>query len=68
MATEKDQCPATIVFRDDYDCTFHCEKEEGHAGKHAETGVQFGVRPYALEWEGDARDEGELGFMHGDGQ
>jgi hypothetical protein len=50
------KCNAVIKFGDDYgdnDCTFHCELEEGHEGKHLETGTVRGTIPYSLTWEGN---------------
>jgi hypothetical protein len=49
------RCNAIISFGDDYgdnDCTFHCELEEGHDGKHLETGTIRKRMPYTLTWEG----------------
>jgi hypothetical protein len=54
-------CNARIVFGDDHgdnETTFHCKLEEGHEGKHQETGEMYG-QPYMLTWEGDDKDDDE---------
>jgi len=56
------KCKAIIQFGDDYadNCsTFHCQLEEGHEGKHRESGdMGYGVSPipYLLEWEGSSEE------------
>ena len=49
------QCKATIQFGDDHGdnhCTFHCQREEGHKGKHQEKSILYDQFPYTLEWMG----------------
>lgn len=61
MANDKvAQCGATIPFGDDEgdnDITFRCQRAKGHDGKHRERGKIHPRYPYALEWDGDLRDE-----------
>ena len=50
------KCGNVMIFGDDYgdnNCTFHCDLEKGHDGKHSETGVIRKKFPYTLTWEGD---------------
>ena len=62
MSEEKATCEATIEFGDDWGdniTTFHCKKEPGHVGFHAESGdMGYGVmdHPYALTWEGSTNE------------
>lgn len=49
-------CKAIMEFGDDFgdnSCTFHCQLEEGHPGKHREEGAMYDKHPYCLEWEAD---------------
>jgi len=56
----KQPCGVAIIFGDDFadnTCTFYCELEGGHKGKHLETGNRGDEKkpiPYRLEWEGDS--------------
>ena len=63
--TNDNICKSTIVFGDDYgdnNCTFHCQLELGHPGKHQENGNMYWEQPYTLLWEHDYIDPfGKLG-------
>jgi hypothetical protein len=58
----KQPCGVSIIFGDDFadnECTFHCELEKGHIGKHIEKGDMGDKKkpiPYKLEWEGNSED------------
>jgi len=59
---DKDKCKSKIVFGDDFgdnDCTFHCQLEKNHKGKHRETGT-MSEQKYILEWEGEHKSWEEL--------
>lgn len=47
------KCKSTMEFGDDLgdnSCTFHCQLESGHEGRHKESGVLY-KRPYSVEWK-----------------
>ena len=52
------KCKSKIEFGDDFgdnECTFHCQLEKGHTGKHQEKGVATDWQPprpaYKLTWD-----------------
>ena len=48
---EKKQCEASITFLNDSGrIVFKCEKEQGHKGKHQNSGVTFNSK-FILTWE-----------------
>ena len=49
---EKKQCEASIIFSDDSGTgvIFKCEKEQGHRGKHQNSGVTYDSK-FVLTWE-----------------
>lgn len=58
----KQPCGVEIKFGDNFgdnECTFYCQLEKEHKGKHIETGnMGHGTKkiPYKLAWDGDSRD------------
>ena len=49
---EKKQCEASIMFLNDFgiEVIFRCEKEQGHKGKHQNSGITFNSK-FVLTWE-----------------
>ena len=49
---EKKQCEASIMFLNDsgIEVIFKCEKEQGHKGKHQNSGITFNSK-FVLTWE-----------------
>lgn len=46
------KCVEALVLGDDFgdnDCTFYCQKDDGHEGLHEETGKVEGAE-YKIEW------------------
>ena len=49
---EKKQCEASIMFLNDSgtEVVFRCEREQGHRGKHQNSGITFNSK-FVLIWE-----------------
>ena len=49
---EKKQCEASIMFLNDSgtEVVFRCEREQGHRGKHQNSGVTYDSK-FILTWE-----------------
>jgi len=49
---KKKQCEASIMFLNDFgiEVIFKCEKEQGHKGKHQNSGITFNSK-FVLTWE-----------------
>ena len=56
----ENKCESIMQFGDDFGdnhCTFHCQLEKNHQGKHREEGVMYEEYPYVVEWEVDMTEK-----------